>query len=43
MCFKKKKVGASKLDAKDRNFLKTFGQQHPINDIEYEEYLNNFK
>ena len=23
-----------KLDSKDRNFLKTFGELHPINDIE---------
>lgn len=25
----------SKLDSKDRSFLKTYGQLHPINEIEY--------
>ena len=42
MGFKNKKA-LSKLYAIDRNFLKTFGQQHPINDIEYEPWLNQFK
>lgn len=31
---KKKQPELQKLDAKQRNFFKNFGEQHPINDLE---------